>query len=75
MTMDNLLAFALGFVTATVLIVGVGFFWLKRKWKTILFGMGAKLFSKGLGKVGQGIGKGRAIPNADFREVDPRSDR
>lgn len=59
MTWENTFAFGLGFVTATVLIVGVGFFWLKRKWKTLLFGMGAKLFSKGLTKV----------RNPEFREV------
>ena len=62
MTWENVLAFALGFITATVIIVGIGFFWLKRKWKTLLFGMGAKLFGKGLQKV-------RTRSNGDFREI------
>lgn len=59
MTWDQIFAFVLGFATATVLIVGVGFFWLKRRWKAMLFGMGAKLFSKGL----------RKVQNPQFREV------
>jgi hypothetical protein len=62
MTIENIIYFGLGFITATVLIVGVGFFWLKRRWKSLLFGMGAKLFSKGLGAA-------RKPRNGEFREV------